>query len=211
MRLEMGMGLEHQMLCIICDEPMPDHKSDCVALRCEEEAERRIEHKCPACRKWAVGLNDGDYFECRKCNTQFSASMVCAGEDPDTLEKAFILKRNDEWPIEVLVMKNKGIGKFPHDEKLAQLCKAREEARERALLLKAIKKHSPEKLLATLEDLTALLAVAGSCLKENKIDMSGVDVKYPKGERLKTIPLSKAIEACVAKGRGLILKLKKTP
>lgn len=137
MGLSLNMGFHQWILCVICDEPMPhDENSKCIAARLEREAKRKIAHRCPKCRKRTVGVNRADYYECRACHTQYTASPIAGGEDPDTLESTFIFTGDGENAIQVLVMKTPGSGEFPHDATIKDLvdrvAEARKEARKKA-------------------------------------------------------------------------------
>lgn len=117
MRLELGMfqGIK----CRACDGYMHDHEAECpqrkLADFCEESSRR--EHRCPKCHRGDVALNKADFFECRKCHTQFSTSPAC-GEDAETLEHTYLLA---DTAIRVVVMTLKGDGKFMDDAVIAML------------------------------------------------------------------------------------------
>lgn len=117
MKMEMGQRLVIGQKCIVC-KVVAGHDDDCPVekVRAFWEEKTKREHRCPRCLNGWVAINRGDYWECRKCHRQFSAGLVCAGEDPDTLEKAYILNDWDNCPIYVYVMKCKGNGKFRDDE-----------------------------------------------------------------------------------------------
>lgn len=110
------------LLCSHCDRPFGEEhdKSDCPRAQIARLAQTRREYPCPVCAKRGdrgrVEVNAVDYFECRECHTQFSASETVCGEDPDTLDTAHLLDTTYEnRAIKVLVMKNPGEGKFKVD------------------------------------------------------------------------------------------------
>ena len=61
-----------------------------------------------------VEENMEGWWECRKCNTQYSASHFAGGEDPDDLESVVLVLSNDSWQ-KVLVKTVKGEGDFKYD------------------------------------------------------------------------------------------------
>jgi len=112
------MGMEFRMeqravlLCSACGENMQDHASDCPQGRLEALWDSAVRGRCPACRKGEVFKNSADYMECRKCRVQFSLSLICGGEDPDTLETVMI----DLCPGDLTTakrFKTLGTGDFP--------------------------------------------------------------------------------------------------
>lgn len=131
MRMEMRQDQE----CVICKRLIgtEDHAEDCLQRRVEELLERQFYVRCPECGRGQVGVNALDYFECRACHVQFSASSICAGEDPATLKSTYLPARDGDDYIRVLVMKTPGEGRFPLDERVEQLAKERDAARDRAL------------------------------------------------------------------------------
>jgi hypothetical protein len=129
MKLEMRPILGQYQKCPACDGYLHDHDEDCpqgkLTVFCREMALR--ERKCPKCYEGRVAVNKTDFYECRRCHVQFSAGLVAGGEDPAKLERTYLLADD---AIGVLVMRNKGDGKFRDDEIVAML---RKEIVERTL------------------------------------------------------------------------------
>lgn len=83
-------------------------------------AERK-QYGCPVCPgRSTVDLNVGDFFECRQCRTQFSASDIVIGGDTGIAKPAFLIDA-DLAAIPVHVMKQKGDGVFRSDQILDSL------------------------------------------------------------------------------------------
>jgi len=96
---------------------MTDHASGCPVGRLAALFAAEQSGPCPECRIGHVTVNRMDFYECRKCHTQFCVSEVCGGEDPATLKTALIdITGADPYYGLVYVMKNKGNGDFPIDQ-----------------------------------------------------------------------------------------------
>ena len=76
------------------------------------------DYKCPICKESAVDINAGDFYECRKCHTQFCASSVFEARCDGLID----LDIGDDI-ILIMVMKEKGKGIFNMDKRLKQAIK----------------------------------------------------------------------------------------
>ncbi len=127
LRLRVTVSLQ----CPHCRESINAHSPNCPAHDLQKLVEKRMASTglCPVCKKESasVELNAGDFYECRKCHTQFSTAESGSAEEDWTW-----LTINGEFII-VIVLKDKGKGDFPLD-------KLFEEARQR---LKKKRKQAP--------------------------------------------------------------------
>jgi len=119
----MGIRLFQGIACRACDGFLHEHEEGCpqdkLTKFCQEAALH--EYRCPKCIG-RVAVNKGDFYECRKCRTQFSSGPAC-GEDVETLDIAFLMNDTDDY-VKVAVMTSKGQGKFRNDEIIKALRQA---------------------------------------------------------------------------------------
>lgn len=113
--LKPSLGLR----CLYC-KTRDGHSPYCLQAQLDELCRRRKYIECPKCGKNAVDVNQGDYYECRGCHTQYTT-----GERDGSFERTFLVI-NEDIPIDegvkiVLVLPQKGVGKFPIDERIASL------------------------------------------------------------------------------------------
>jgi len=116
MHMGIGLRLFQGIACHACDGFLHEHEEGCpqdmLTKFCQEAVLH--EYRCPRCFAGRVAINKGDFFECRKCHTQFSSGPAC-GEDAETLDRAFLMNDTDDY-VKVVVMTVKGNGKFRNDE-----------------------------------------------------------------------------------------------
>ena len=111
--------------CPHCNGTVDGHEPGCPQGHLAALLERRNNIECPCCFRRAVELNQSDFYECRECNTQFSTTE--AGMKPG-LKKELLLVSGK--PVSVLVMEEKGDGKFPNDEAIVKAEQRLEQARQ---------------------------------------------------------------------------------
>ncbi len=121
MGMELRMEQRMIMECSACGRSMTEHAHDCPQGMIELIWNAVKRGNCPACRKSDVIPNRADYYECRRCHVQYSVGMVCAGEDPDTLQTRFLDLLGETDLVQVKQMKALGTGDFPVLEKLETL------------------------------------------------------------------------------------------
>lgn len=115
-----SLSFRHMQLCSLCDEDINDHASGCPCRLAEEYARRRISARCGECRG-TVEINSDDFYECKKCHVQFSASELGNG---DLKEKRVLLVNVwregslEEDAVTVVKMPELGRARFPVDEAL---------------------------------------------------------------------------------------------
>ena len=128
MGMEPVMQMTQRMTCPGCgqvsgDDGKLEHGFDCpysqrnsVYLRLTELEKKYYD--CPECgESRCVDLNEMDFFECRRCRTQFSGSELADCKNP----KEACLFRGEEWPKWVFVLERKGEGKFRNNVLIADL------------------------------------------------------------------------------------------
>lgn len=134
MNLGMNLGMNLYCLCTICGESIEDHAPSCPELRCKELADRMSHIECPHCYKGTVEVNRGDYYECRKCHTQFTSGEAVIGHDPATLERTALIDYDENRVIPVLILPEKGHGEIRIDILLKEAVKVRNKARRSTIL-----------------------------------------------------------------------------
>src|SRR6478736_534388 len=109
MGLGLNLRLRTTLRCNVCYGLIPEHTPECPQKQLEEYLDAQLNHEysCPKCHKGRVAVNDGDYWECRKCHKQFTSGIAC-GEDVDTLERTFLLNLSQDEVIDVAVLTPKG-------------------------------------------------------------------------------------------------------
>jgi hypothetical protein len=200
----MRMEQRLQALCTICDEPITDHADWCIELLIQKECEKQVRLCCPNCHEFELGINAMDFYECRKCHTQFCAGPVSGGENPDELKRTHIL--TDNGAIPALVMRTPGDGKFPHDQYISELCKKRDDLRIKSIRLRNLRDNLDE-LFHLMEDLTALGTAAAYRLEEVKADTVPVEAEFPQGDKFQTRSISEALRKTVEKALEFLKKL----
>ena len=129
----MSLGMSVYQACTVCGQSVEEHAPDCLFRRVAELEDAAMRAQCPICHQNSVGINEKDYFECRACHAQFCSSEFVPGHDPALLKEAVVINWQEDSYVKVLVLPEKGDGKFPLDEALAKI-------REQ---LQAIRKTSP--------------------------------------------------------------------
>jgi hydrogenase maturation factor HypF (carbamoyltransferase family) len=74
---------------------------------------------CPKCHEESVDVNNGDYYECRQCHTQYTT-----GGYSDEWERVIIIDMDGDFntgAIAALVMPDKGTGDFQIDSEIAKV------------------------------------------------------------------------------------------
>ena len=103
--------------CSLCGQPMSEHLERCPFRVSAEFGIERFNINCPDCEypRGKIDRNRDDFFECRKCNTQYSAGLVGSEN-----QKIIYLIDNcsDEYHT-VYKMNEKGSGDFPVDHSRA--------------------------------------------------------------------------------------------
>jgi hypothetical protein len=131
--LRIGLAVRQRIECDCCDgnagsgDP-EDHEPSCPRKGLQDYVSSRPYYKCPECYRGTVALNKEDYWECRHCRTQFTASEIAGGENPDELKQTFFLGETNFVPV--LVMKAKGTGNFADDKVIAHYHARIREARK---------------------------------------------------------------------------------
>ncbi len=132
----MQLELRNHLICEACGKPWDEHDPQCPRGRIIQIVEsQQLNVKCPCCRG-QLEINDGDFFECRKCATQFCSGVATAGEDATTLPKHMLIGGAgmdfDRFTgTRVAQMTGKGKGEFKIDRALRQLEKLEEEWKAR--------------------------------------------------------------------------------
>ena len=115
--------LRLQQSCTVCDRDVHgQHDLGCrygerLDLINQRATQKPNIQSCPVCyESRSIDANHREWLECSKCNTQFSSSGICS-EDTDGLEQAILLdSKHSEGGYSVVIMKEKGEGKFPYEE-----------------------------------------------------------------------------------------------
>lgn len=109
------MSLRMIQICTICDEDINEHREDCEQGIVERLLDHRVRYGCPQkdCRG-LVEINDDDYWECHDCHTQFARSVFTP--DGDQLERTIMLTEEEALPV--LILKDKGRGIFPYQQRI---------------------------------------------------------------------------------------------
>lgn len=119
----MGLGLQlsltrsQKLHCRYCEGSLDNHEQQCPQAAMERARDARRFLECPVCSKNAVDVNASDYYECRECRSQFSrgAQHEGCGEDK------FLWV--DGQPRRVVLLSQKGKGKFPSDKSFKKVKK----------------------------------------------------------------------------------------
>lgn len=115
-----GMSMSHGVMqiirCEFCGSPDGEHAPGCLHAQLDhlESLQRHI--PCPNCGERAIGMNSDDYYECRKCSTQYSTGA--AGKDAPC---HFL---DDPRASDLLVaaeLSYKGQGNFPLDKQITAI------------------------------------------------------------------------------------------
>ena len=114
--MEMGMGLRQEMIqrCRVCDRSIEDHEPDCPQGQLQELMKSIClgSAGCPVCRNGIVRRNSGDFFECERCHAQMTTGIAYSEADA----KSYFLDFPVGDLVIVLLMEDKGPGRFPQDE-----------------------------------------------------------------------------------------------
>lgn len=126
----MGMSMSLQLIqrCVVCNESVDNHASQCPVGLMDKVLDKLPQIKCPRCRG-KVSVNKGDFFECRKCHTQFTTGVFF--HKPGTEQEYLHNLRGDDY-ILVVEMEEKGTGEFPIDKLLKDMEVRVKEARKKA-------------------------------------------------------------------------------
>lgn len=130
MSMSMVPQIRILQLCVICGESVQEHHKDCPCTRLEKALDARPEISCIVCKRGKVDINRSDFFECRKCHTQFTSGEYDPGGSEEKQE--VIHNCNGDIYINVKKMLLKGEGDFPKDTLLKQLQDAVKQAKKEA-------------------------------------------------------------------------------
>jgi len=134
--MHLGIRLRLAIPCPSCG-CRDGHYDNCpvLAIQCLQSRQKWL--PCPLCSLNQVDRNDRDLWECRSCHSQFLTKTAGNLQAPVevTGEKFGILDENADEAYFVMLVKEKGQGKFSIDCSIAefeeQIAKARE-ARDEA-------------------------------------------------------------------------------
>jgi hypothetical protein len=133
MGLGLGMNIEQIIICEVCGRGIHEHTPrECPMASMDALSRARKTWNCPGCHaSRSLEVNDGDFFECRKCRAVY-ASGLGAGDPPDEKREVLIdLDANEA--ITVFRLPGLGAGKYPIDKTFKTLrAMAREMKRARA-------------------------------------------------------------------------------
>jgi len=101
-------------ICTLCEQSVEDHAENCPHRFTQYWVNRKLVIKCPECGG-SVDINTDDFYECRKCHTQYSHSSLY-GEDKGVVLLDF---KNDKT-IPCHTLKEKGRGQITVDIELAK-------------------------------------------------------------------------------------------
>jgi len=121
--LRQAPDLRLQQSCTVCDRSVHgEHDFGCpYGERSELIKQRGVQkpsvQSCPVCyESRSIDVNHEDWLECSKCNAQFATSDICK-EETEGLEQAILFdSKHPEGGYSVVIMKEKGEGKFPYEE-----------------------------------------------------------------------------------------------
>lgn len=119
MGLSMSLVPRLYMECKVCYQSMEDHASDCPQGRLNQVIQNERSGKCPLCLG-KTQINKGDFWECRKCKTQFCSGAIVPGMAPRTKRNFHEMESGEDF-IRVVELPDKGHGKFKIDEMIAFL------------------------------------------------------------------------------------------
>ena len=110
--MSMSIGQYQYMAipCPACGKTECGH--DCPGLRLKNLRDCQKRLICPVCPENAVDINTSDYYECRKCHTQFSTGFA----DSENPERTFLDDPKCDDLIQVSILKKKGREKIRMDE-----------------------------------------------------------------------------------------------
>ena len=116
MNMSMGQHQYMAMPCPACGKTECEH--DCPRLLLKKLLDEKKRLICPICNEMAVDINTSDYYECRKCHTQFSTGVA----DFENPKKTILDDPGCDDLLYVSILNKKGQGKMRIDEavKLAQ-------------------------------------------------------------------------------------------
>lgn len=125
-----SLGFRLYMSCIICEQPTEEHDPDCPMHRLAVLQAKVSKITCPQCHKGTVDINEGDWYECRKCHTQYSAGAIVPYKGK--LPKAVLIDFDDNRAFDVLILPDKGHGKIRIDLQIKELGRIVRNAQRRA-------------------------------------------------------------------------------
>ena len=125
----MRMRLRQQMImkCTICKESFESHAQSCPVRLVDYLFDSKSNIQCSECNEREVEINGSDFYECRSCNTQFTA-----GETLKTDKITILCNWKDDTVINVSIMASRGRGDFPIDKRIEEAIKAVDKAREKS-------------------------------------------------------------------------------
>ena len=121
---QLGPSLRPQQNCRYCTGSIDNHAGGCPVAALKHAQEAQLFLECPKCQRAAVDANAHDYYECRKCNSQFSRAAHHEGEG----ERITLISEKGR-ALPVIVLANKGEGKFPTDDALKSALKLLRQAK----------------------------------------------------------------------------------
>lgn len=109
--MRLGLCLSHAqvLICTLCGRSIEEHLEGCPHLAAKRASlafcKYDINCHTPACRG-KVYPNIDDFYECRRCGTQYSASEI--GSDGKKVEYLIDYQHNESYPVHVLPAKGQG-------------------------------------------------------------------------------------------------------
>ena len=130
--MNLQMSMEMWQVCVVCGQSIHDHDRTC-AIGILKEAVERIERnflECSECSLWAVDVNKADFYECRECHAQFTASFLspCGDATDQATHPRRLLRKKNEDIVAVALLPKKGDGRFGCDKLLDDLRQRRDAA-----------------------------------------------------------------------------------
>jgi len=118
----MKMEMKIALVCPLCGTTDDEkHADDCLIGILKTFQKTIINTTCPLCGG-STTVNQDDFFECRKCHTQFCRSNIVDSPNP---EHSVLQIRGQLVAVNVLVQKGKGnFHKDKHLEKLQEQVEA---------------------------------------------------------------------------------------
>ncbi len=121
--LQQAPDLRLQQSCTVCDKSVHGkHDFGCpYGERLELIKQRGVQkpsiQNCPICHESrSIDVNHEDWLECSECNAQFATSSI-AKEEVEDLEQAVLFdSKHPEGGYSVVILKEKGEGRFPYEE-----------------------------------------------------------------------------------------------
>jgi hypothetical protein len=118
--MPLSIGIRLSVKCKTCGQDCDNHDPYCPVPRLQAIFVDVQYGDCPICKRGRTEVNADDYFECRHCHTLFT-SADCPPSGEGSQKTLLHFPGGSGQMIPVVILKEKGAGKFPYDTEIARL------------------------------------------------------------------------------------------